>query len=377
MFILNIFKMVCNFFKDIWQQFMNMLATIQLVLLLICTVVFLVWLVSLVAKKYRNLISIALPVLLCIFTIFSTMSVQSYYHDNVKKDANEERDLRAYEKNINEQNVKINEQNAKIAELEKLKKNLEASQADIAKIEDVSEIVLLKTNFKQVKVWTGIEKDPKEDDSLFRRYNPLSDNMITKDTYLVVNNYDIPIKLGIDLNNVKVRKTGDKIQVKGITPKFIGFQDWKKTRQIREIRTYECEYAKEKNISNGQTNACTGTGYRDTDKITVHNDEKSRSLARQREDEEESKFKEAITNNNLTELEYINDIVVLKGKAYVQRILSVNLENIEFKEDNLGDDVGFVSLLDFLKNEMTDIDNKINEVKKSPAPVQLESPVSL
>ena len=283
-------------------------------------------------------------IFLCVFVILSSLSGWKYLHRSDEKKL----------ENVVSDNKKMK---LKIEGLEKQNESLKFSQAQISALRKILETSVVEIPIKQKQVWYENFGSP----TISKSYLTTGDKIEQKKS-LVVNLYDITLKLGISLDELKVKRQGNGIVIKGIRPKVTSTELRKKENMINEIRT---EVRRKNDVMDVLSS------------VEVVEDKYLQAEARRIEGEQHNKYMESLRNIDSDELKWIKDIVFEQGKTFIKLLLSSHYEKIDFIEDNSGDDAGFVNLWDFLQNEGSAMENQINEVKKAPAPVQLESPVSL
>lgn len=236
--------------------------------------------------------------------------------------------------NLEKEN-KILEQELKLGNLNKEISLLKASQVSAMQFQKIAEVALIKTKMKQTKVWYESLSDLNK--GLGLKASSFDDKV------LVVNTYDIDPKFGINFNSIKVKKIDDnKIQVSGIIPSFIGFEQVEKINHIKEIRRND--YDKNNNLI----------------RTTVNNNDEALRNAAAYESKYDSEYQTSL--KNMENWSFLEESLVSLGENFVRMILGNVYENIEFVESS---DDSFLPLESYLLKEIaisTEESNKLTDL---------------
>ena len=229
-----------------------------------------------------------------------------------------------------ENEILIAKQSIEIEALNKKNMLLERAKLQIQGFQQIAELALTQANLN----YTLIRQEPT---------TPVSEGWNIRAEYyhdevLVVSNYNINAKFGIDLKEVKVIKTAeDSVIVSGINPKYIGADTWERRNLIKEIRRVEYKY---------------GNWFRSRILDAAQN----RILADNKEQQFDLEFSQRVKNG--MELVFMDDVIFQLAQNFIKIVLAPVYNNIVF--DNVVRP-NSLPLMDFLTQESREVDmDKIN-----------------
>lgn len=223
---------------------------------------------------------------------------------------------------------KEKENEIKISAYKKQIDLLKASQEQITNFQEILEVSLLRMELNTTKVELETVTDWKE------ATNPvgLFDCYYTEQI-LIAKTYNVIPKFGMDLNKIKIKKISDnKIQICGIEPKFIGFEEISDNIVLANKLKYK--YNKNKTPINGE----------------IENDKDSIIEVGDKEKDFDKRCKESLKDIKSGDFKFIGDLVVSLGKNYIKMTLAVTGYLIEFVEEEY--DENFEYMKDFINNEI-------------------------
>ena len=242
-------------------------------------------------------------------------------------------------KNPAEINSALTEQNklhkSKISQLEKQLEIAKQNKAVINDYQTVNQHVLLQTSLNQIKYWEDVTSREKG------LMDMLKDSVETKP--VVVNSYNIEAKYGIDMNKIKVKRVNDsKLQITGVEPVYIGSTRFDKKTMLKEIRK---------------------EGYKNGSKVssTIYTDGEYMQQADKYENEKDREFRESFANKD--NIGPFKKAITELGQYDIRKMFYNSSPEIEFLDNDVNDE-SFVSLDDFIKNEISRLQTEIDNTKK-------------
>jgi len=205
---------------------------------------------------------------------------------------------------------------------------LERAKLQMQGFQQITELALTQANIK----YTLVRKEPTTEisDSFWKiRAEHYHDEV------LVVSNYDINAKFGIDLNEVKVTKiNNNSVVVSGIRPKFIGTDKWERDNLVKEIRRVDYKY---------------GEWFR----TRVLDARQNVILADIKEQQFDLEFNRKVSEG--MELTFMDNVIVQLAKNFIKIVLVPIFDDIEFDDIERS---GALSLMDFLTQELRESDEE-------------------
>ena len=235
--------------------------------------------------------------------------------------------LRLLEKERLETQAELAKKSIELDNLNRSKMLLENARLNMQSFQAIAELALTQANFKH----TLVRKEPIT--ALETGWGLRADFYC--DEVLVINNYDINAKFGIDLREVKVsRLSEDSVVVSGIIPKYIGSDRNVMDEIVKEIRRVDYKYGVEH-------------------RVTRRNESQYLLLADNKAQQFNMEFQRRLSEG--MELAFMDDIIVQLAQNFIKIVLSPVYSNIEFTD---AENPGALPLMEYLTNEVKAIDDE-------------------
>jgi len=320
---------------DIIINYIQSATTILVVCICFAGIIFVMW-ACLFKIKNQQAAVIVSTVICCIIMIPLIISMNYYVRKQVAITIiNEEEGMiaklrtenkvRTLERDKLENEIIMAKQSIEIENLNSKYMLLERARLQMQGFQQIAELALTQANFK----YTMARKEPTTDIAKGRGIN--ADYYF--DEVLVVSNYDINAKFGIDLKEVKAVKTADNsVVVSGIVPKYIGSDKLLRDPLIKEIRRVDYK---------------GGIWHR----TRVLDDRTNVNLADIKEQQFDLELNKKLAEG--MELGFMNDAIYQLAQNFIKIVLAPVYENIVFDKTARPD---ALPLMEFLSMELKEND---------------------
>ena len=314
-------------------------ATVVLVIVVcFAGIVFVIW-ISLIKIENKHAAVVVSSVICSLIMIPLIISVNHYIQKKVIGDIlrdeedkiqllRKENEVRRLEQQKLEDEIKIAKQSIEIENLNRKNMLLERAKLQMQGFQQIAELALTQAPIK----YTLVRQEPTTEitDSFWKIKAEYY-----HDEVLVVTNYDINAKFGIDLKDVKIIKSADKtVIVSGIRPKFIGTDKWERHNIIREIRRVDYKY---------------GEWFRSR----ILDARQNQILADIKEQQYDMEFNQRVRDG--MELAFMDEVIIQLAQNFIKIVLAPIYDNIIFDNINRPE---ALYLMDFLSNELRESDEE-------------------
>jgi hypothetical protein len=328
-------------------------------ILVICVcfagIILVIWTALFKIKNHQAAVAVS-TVLCCVIMIPLIISLNYYIQKSVAKSILDEENAkiariraenkaRALEKEVLENEILIAKQTIEIENLNRKNLLLEGARLQLQGFQQIAELALTQADFK----YNLVRLEPTT--PTIEGWNILAEYY--HDEVLVVSNYDINAKFGVDLKEVKVeKKDNNSVIVSGIRPKFIGSVKWEPHHMVKEIRRVDYKH---------------GERYR----TKILDARKDIILADTKQQQFDLELHKKVSEG--MELAFMDDVIIQLAQNFIKIVLAPVYENIIF--DNT-DRPEALPLMDYLAKELKENnEEKYNALQiKEQLVLNLDSP---